>query len=92
MESDRLRPGGPVKVYAILPVAAMALSDLQRLASKSLAMRHLAGRDQHDIEADVAPCIVGMLSEPEFGGGDDAAFAALGDRFRLVKALARLDL
>ena len=55
--------------------------------------RHLAGRNQHDVEADSALRVVRMASEPELGGSDDAAPSAPGHRFRrVVDALARLDL
>ena len=66
-----------------------------RLASKALTicLRHSAGSDQNDVEADVALRVVRMMREPKLGGGDDAPLAALGHGFgRVVDALARLDL
>ena len=56
-------------------------------------LRHPAGRDQHDVEADIALIVVGVVGEPQLRRGDDAALGALGHRFRsLIGAVARLDL
>jgi hypothetical protein len=55
--------------------------------------RHLAGRDDDDVEADFAVGVIGMAGAPQFGGADDPAFIPFRHRFhRIVGALARLDL
>jgi hypothetical protein len=54
-------------------------------------LRHPPGGDQHDVEADIALRIVGMMHEPKLG--HDPAFAALRDGFdRCVVAPVGLDL
>jgi hypothetical protein len=49
--------------------------------------RQAAGRDQHDVEAHVAPGVVRAAGEPELGGGHDALLLAAADRFRRVGEL-----
>ena len=56
-------------------------------------LRHPAGSDQNDVEADIALRVVRMIREPKLGRGDDPAFAAFRDGFgRFAGALAGLDL
>ena len=56
-------------------------------------LRHPAGRDQHDVEAELALGVIGAVGEPELGGGGDAALCPLGHGFgRGIGARARLDL
>ena len=52
-----------------------------------------AGCYEHDIEADVVLRIIGMMSEPKLGCGNDPALGAFRHGFRrVVGALARIDL
>ena len=55
--------------------------------------RHLAGRNDDDVETNFAVGVIGVARAPQFCGADDPAFVALGHRFHcIVDALARLDL
>jgi len=80
-------------LYAILaPAATAGESSAACIEGVGDVLRHPAGRDQHDVEADVALIVLGVVGEPQLRRGDDAALGALGHRFRrLVGAVARLD-
>ncbi len=61
-------------LYAILaPAATAGESSAACIDGVGDVLRHLAGRDQHDVEADVALNVVGVVSEPQLRRGDDAA-------------------
>ena len=68
---------------------------VQRVASKALAicLGILTGRNQHNVKADVALGIFGLLGQPKLRGGDNAALAAFGHGFGCVGGgLTRLHL
>src|SRR5215471_21744253 len=55
--------------------------------------RNTAGRHQHGIEANIADAVIGVLREPDLGGGGDAQPLAIRDRpCGVVQSVAGLDL
>src|SRR6185437_12092429 len=64
-----------------------------RLEGAGYVPRHLAGRDQNRIEAEIADCRIRVGGEPDPGCRGDATLLADQQRFRGgVERVARLDL
>ena len=66
--------GKAVNVYAIFACAATAVRRRPAVSARGIegvddVARHFSGRDQDHVEADGALGVVGVVREPEFGGG-----------------------